>query len=519
MRRMTHTRHTSRLLRSVVVVGVATALAAGCSGPQAPSTSSNAGTGSPTPVAGVAADLQPFYMQTLHWQGCGNSFQCSTLTVPMDYENPASKSLHLAVIRLPAGDRKKRIGSLVINPGGPGGSGVDYARAASQVISGDVRDRYDVVGFDPRGVGRSDPVRCLSNAETDAFYAADPTPTTPQQIAQWVAVSKGFADKCGSRVGDELRFIGTRDAAHDLDILKSALGDQKLYYLGKSYGTQLGATYADEFPTHIGRMVLDGVIDPALTAEQINLGQAKGFELATRSFLADCVRQSDCPLGPDVDGGMTQLRDFLSSLSSNPLRTKDVHRQLTEGLGAYGVVQAMYSKRLWSSLRIALTQARSGDGSGLLALADQYAQREPNGQYDGNLNDAFYAVTCVDRPQTGGLAQIEKDVTEFERAAPLWGSFLAWNALPCAYWPDPPTGEPRPVSAPGSGPILVVGTTRDPATPYQWAESLAKELSDGHLLTYNGDGHTAYRQGSNCVDGVVDAYLLRGTVPAGGKRC
>jgi pimeloyl-ACP methyl ester carboxylesterase len=437
----------------------------------------------------------------------------------MDYQHPAVKSLHLALIRLPAGDRKKRIGSLVINPGGPGGSGVDYARAAKQVISGDVRDRYDVVGFDPRGVGRSDPVHCLSNTETDAFFAADPTPETPEQVAQWAATSKGFADKCAARAGEELKFVGTRDAAHDLDILKSALGDQKLYYLGKSYGTELGATYADEFPMHVGRMVLDGVIDPVLTAEQINLGQAKGFELATRSFLADCVRSSGCPVGPDVNGGMTQLHDFLASLSSNPLHTKDVHRQLTEGLGAYGLAEAMYSKRLWPSLRIALTSAKSGDGSGLLALADQYAERQPNGQYQGNLNDAFYAVSCLDRPQSGGVAQVQRDAVDFDRQAPLWGRFLAWNALPCAYWPDQPTEQPKPVTAPGSGPILVVGTTRDPATPYEWAVSLSKELSDGHLLSYDGDGHTAYRQGSGCVDGVVDGYLVRGSVPADGKRC
>jgi pimeloyl-ACP methyl ester carboxylesterase len=375
------------------------------------------------------------------------------------------------------------------------------------------------VGFDPRGVGASDPIHCLSSTETDAFFGADPTPTTQPEILHWDQVSRNFANACEVRAGPELKFIGTRDAAHDIDILKSALGDQKLNYLGKSYGTFLGATYADEFPTHIGRMVLDGVIDPALTSEQTNLGQAQGFERATRAFMADCAKHSDCALGTNVDAGMTKLRDFLSGLTAHPLRTNDSKRPLTEGWGSYGVAQAMYSKTLWPALRSALEAAASGDGSGLLKLADQYAQREPNGRYDSNINDVFYAVTCLDRPQTGGVQQIERDAATFERSAPVWGSFLAWGALPCAYWHVPPTDGPKKINAPGSGPIIVVGTTRDPATPYEWAVSLSRELSNGHLLTYNGDGHTAYREGSHCVDGVVDAYLLRGSVPTDGKRC
>ncbi|MFL6098721.1 MAG: alpha/beta hydrolase [Actinomycetales bacterium] len=513
---------TRRTSPAVAVLALVVALAVSvtaCSGTKAPDTSSNAGTGSPTPVAGVAADLQPFYMQVLHWKGCGNGFQCSTLSVPMDYDRPATRTLHLALVRLPAGDQKHRLGSLVLNPGGPGGSGIEYARAAKQVISDAVRKKYDVVGFDPRGVGDSDPVHCLSSTETDALYAADPTPTTPDEIARWVALSRGLAEKCQARVGAELKFVGTRDAAHDMDVLRSAVGDQKLSYLGKSYGTLLGATYADQFPTHVGRMVLDGVVDPALTAEQINLGQAQGFERATRAFLADCAKHSDCALGTDVDAGLTKLREFLGSLTANPLRTNDSKRPLTEGWGSYGVAQAMYSKQLWPILRSALKAAVAGDGSVLLALADQYAHREKDGRYDGNLNDALYAVNCVDRPQQGGLEGIEQDVTTFQQAAPVWGSFLAWGALPCAYWPIPPTDEPKKISAPGSGPILVVGTTRDPATPYEWAVSLSKELSNGHLLTYDGDGHTAYREGSGCVDGVVDSYLLKAAVPPDGKRC
>jgi pimeloyl-ACP methyl ester carboxylesterase len=516
--RRTPGRRTSRVTLAAVLAVVALVSSA-CTGTSAPTTSSNAGTGSPTPVPGVDPDLQPFYMQVLHWKGCADGFQCSTLSVPMDYDRPATRTLHLALVRLPAKDQKHRLGSLVLNPGGPGGSGVEYARAADRVVSDSVRKKYDVVGFDPRGVAASDPVHCLSSTETDALYAADPTPTTPEEIAGWVALSKGFAEKCQARVGAELKFIGTRDAARDMDVLRSALGDAKLNYLGQSYGTFLGATYADEFPTHVGRMVLDGVVDPSLTAEQTNLGQARGFELATRSFLADCAKRSDCPLGPNVDQGMTRLRDFLTALNANPLRTNDPKRPLTEGWGSYGVAEAMYSKQLWPVLRSALKSATSGDGSLLLALADQYARRGRDGRYDGNLMDALYAVNCVDRQQTGGLAAIERDVTSFAQAAPLWGAFLAWGALPCAYWPDAPTDKPKRISAAGSGPILVVGTTRDPATPYEQAVSLSQQLSNGHLLTYDGDGHTAYRRGSGCVDAVVDAYLLKAAVPPNRKRC
>jgi pimeloyl-ACP methyl ester carboxylesterase len=511
-------RRTPRVL-AVALVVAALALAAGCTGQKAPSVSSDAGTKSPTPVAGIAANLQPLYMQQLHWKGCGDSFQCSKLTVPMDYTNPSAGSFHLALIRLPASDQKHRIGSLVINPGGPGGSGVTYARAAEQVISSAVRKRYDIVGFDPRGVGASDPVQCLSNTELDAFLAADPTPTTPDQIATSVALAQQLADGCKTRVGKALEFVGTRDAAHDIDVLRSALGDAKLHYLGKSYGTFLGATYAEEFPSNVGTMVLDGVIDPALTSSQINLGQAQGFELATRSFMADCIKHSGCPMGTSVDAGMASLRAFLDGLDAKPLPTNDPQRQLTEGWASLGVAYPMYSPSLWPELRTALSSALKGNGTPLMILADSYADRSGGGGYTDNLMTALYAVNCQDRAQPGGVAGIEKDAQTFAPLAPTWGAQIAWGSLPCVYWPNKPTDTPHPIRAEGSGPILVIGTTRDPATPYAWAVSTAKELANGHLLTRNGDGHTAYREGNPCIDTAVDAYLLKGAVPPAGKAC
>ena len=511
-----------RLVAAVCLVVTALTLSACRAAAPGPTTSSNAGWGAkatPTQEAGVAADLQRYYMQRLTWRGCRDGYQCSTLTVPMDYADTSKRDLHLALIRLPASSQHSRIGSLVINPGGPGGSGVQYARNASSGISDAVRKRYDIIGFDPRGVGASDPIRCLTDAQTDQFFAADPTPTTATEIATAVRIGQDFADDCEAKNAAQLPFVGTRDAARDMDILRAALGEQKLTYLGKSYGTFLGATYADEFPTKVGRMVLDGVIDPKLTSEQINLGQAQGFELATRSFMADCVKRSGCPMGSDMDAGMAKLQGLIAGLDADPLPTKHASRPLTEGLGTLGVAYALYDKSYWPYLRAALQQAVAGQGQGLLALADAYSGRDSGGHYSSNLNDALYAVNCIDRAQTGGIAQIEQDATTFTATAPTWGGLLAWGSLPCLSWPVKPTDTPHAITATGSGPIVVVGTTRDPATPYAWAQGLASELADGHLITYDGDGHTAYREGSSCVDTAVDSYLLKGAVPPAGKRC
>jgi pimeloyl-ACP methyl ester carboxylesterase len=473
------------------------------------------------PPAPVPADLTAFYSQKLSWSACGGDFECSKLRVPVSYEKPDGQTLTLALIRLPASDRGDRIGSLVINPGGPGGSGITYARAARAVISERVRQHYDVVGFDPRGVGASDPVQCLTDQQTDAMVASDPTPDDAAEIDRTVELSKELASGCEKRSGELLAHVGTKDAARDMDVLRAALGDRRLYYLGKSYGTFLGATYAEEFPANVGRMVLDGAIDPSLSSEQVDLGQAKGFEQATRAFVGDCVRMRNCPLGSDLGRGMDRLRQFLHQLDATPLPTRDASRPLTEGLGSLGVAVAMYDEGYWPTLRTALSQAFGGDGSALLQLSDIYTDRDGQGHYTSNQNTVIYAVNCLDRPYRGDdvVAEAKKDVQSFSQQAPTWGAFLAWSEVPCAYWPVKPDNQPSPIHAQGSGPIVVVGTTRDPATPYAWAEGLAKQLANGHLLTYEGDGHTAYRRGSRCIDKAVDAYLLRGDVPKNGQRC
>lgn len=508
----------SRPRRGVAVVAAALVLAA-CSGSDGPSADppGSPSTSSSTPSGQAPSSLERYYAQRIAWRACGGDFQCATLTVPIDYAQPTGDTIKLSLLRLRASGR--RLGSLVVNPGGPGGSGVAYARAARAAISDGVRDRYDVVGFDPRGVGGSAPLKCLTDAQTDQLLAADPTPDDEREVAAAVTLSQELARRCAAGGGELLAHVGTRDAARDMDVLRAALGDRKLTFLGKSYGTLLGATYADLFPRNVGRMVLDGALDPALTSEQIALGQAKGFEQATRAFVADCATTTSCPLGSTVEGGMRRLRELLSRLDDAPLPTGDPERPLTEGLGSLGIAVAMYDQGYWPTLREALASAFGGEGAELLQLADVYTERRSDGGYPTNQNTVIYAINCLDRSDTDGLAEVKATVTQFTAQAPTWGAFLAWSELPCSYWPAQGTFAPGPITASGSGPIVVVGTTRDPATPYQWAVGLSEQLADGHLITYDGDGHTAYLRGSRCVDKAVDAYLVKGSVPKTGLRC
>jgi pimeloyl-ACP methyl ester carboxylesterase len=471
--------------------------------------------------AGAApADLAKFYGQKLNWSDCGAA-KCAGLTVPVDYAKPDGPTIKLAVDKVPATGKSK--GALVVNPGGPGGSGVDYAAAAvsGYVVSKTVRSSYDVVGFDPRGVQRSAPITCYGDAQMDKYLAADPTPDDVAEQKETAAESRAFGDACAAKSGNLIKHVSTVEVAKDMDVLRAALGEQKLNYLGKSYGTFIGSTYAGMFPKRVGRFVLDGVVPPDITGTQMGLGQAKGFEQATRSYVRDCVAQSNCPLGTNLDAGMARIREFLKQVDANPLKVSgqgDV-RELTEGWASMGIAEAMYDKNSWPTLTDAFQGAFNGSGDKLMALADQYAERNSDGTYNGNIMQVINAVNCLDRGSSADLATYRKEAVTFAKVAPTWGPMLAWGGLACGEWPVKATGKPERITAKGSGPILVVGTTRDPATPYEWAQRLAAELANGHLLTYDGDGHTAYKLGSSCVDGVVDSYLVNGTVPAKGKTC
>lgn len=484
------------------------------------SSSENAPVVPQTPPPGTTG-LDRYYAQQLQWSACTGG-ECAKLTVPVDYANPSGASIQLALLRVKARSSNQRIGSLVTNPGGPGASGVDFARAADQIVGADVRRRFDIVGFDPRGVGRSAPIDCLSDKDMDTFLGGtDPTPDTPAEEQDIIAQGKKLADGCAASSPGLIGHVSTLEAARDMDILRAALGEQKLSYLGFSYGTYLGTVYAGLFPKLVGRMVLDGVVPPDLTFKETNLGQAKGFETAMRAYLAACVKDWDCPAGQSVDEGATWMQNFFKDLDARPIPVTDDQNvtQLTEAWASLGVGQAMYDKSYWPQLTEALKAAKEGDGNPLMRLADAYARRTPGGHYQSNLMEVIFAVNCLDKSDTADPAQIEANAAEATKVAPTWGKFLMWSSVACGEWPVKPTTPTSPVSAAGSPPIVVVGTTRDPATPYEWAVRLRQQLASGVLITYDGDGHTAYPRSSPCVDKPIDAYFTDGTVPQDGLKC
>lgn len=507
------------------VSGVAAALVlAGCSGTSGDSASAGATAGA---AEGYDPALASFYTQEVAWEDCsdpemGTTAECTWVDVPLDYAEPDGGSTRLRVLRVPASEGEATRGSLLVNPGGPGGSAVDYAQLADFIVSEQVRANFDVVGVDPRGVGESNPIWCVDAPTMDGVMAMDPTPDTAEEAEAGYTSTTKTGEACKEKYPELIGHVSTYEAAQDMDIVRELLGDERLNFLGKSYGTFLGATYAGQFPQRAGNMVLDGAIAPDLTNKEVNLGQAKGFEMATQAWVASCVDSGQCPLGSDATTATKGLNDFFASLDADPLPVQGDPRvtELTEGWATIGVAQAMYTPSYWDTLTQALQAAKEGDGTPLFSLAEEYAGRSDDGTYDTNIMQVITAINCLDRGDTKASAdEMAQRVDEFSQAAPVWGEMMAFSSNSCAAWPIEATGEPEPIAATGSGPLLVVGTTRDPATPYEWAERLAGQLEGGHLLTYDGDGHTAYLQGSSCVDTAVDAYLMNGEPPADGATC
>ncbi|WP_328537502.1 alpha/beta hydrolase [Streptomyces sp. NBC_00344] len=510
------------LSASTTVLAMAGLLVSGCSsGKSASSASASASQASQVPKAAPSPALASYYGQKLKWQPCGASgFECSSMKAPLDYRKPADGDIKLAVSRKKATGPGKRIGSLLVNPGGPGGSAIQYLQAYAGIgYPAAVRARYDMVAVDPRGVAHSQPVECLSGKQMDAYTQVDQTPDDTAETKKLTTSYEGFAQGCEKRSAKILPHVSTADAARDMDILRANLGDKKLNYVGASYGTFLGATYAGLFPSRVGRMVLDGAMDPSLSSLAMNRDQTAGFETAFKSFAKNCITHKDCPLGTkSAADASRRLESFFSRLDAKPVPTGQ-RRKLTESLGTIGVISAMYDEASWPELRTALTHAMAGDGAGLLALSDSYYERSSDGKY-ANLMAANAAVNCLDLPPAfSDPAAVKAALPSFEKASPVFGEGFAWAALNCAYWPAHATGTPHRIIAKGAAPIVVVGTTRDPATPYKWAKSLASQLASGTLLTYDGDGHTAYGRGSDCIDTAINTYLLEGTPPKNGEKC
>jgi pimeloyl-ACP methyl ester carboxylesterase len=450
------------------------------------------------------------------WTDCGSGFQCGTVQVPLDYAHPDTSTIGIAVNRKPATDQANRIGSLLINPGGPGASGVTWVRDDVSALT-NLNRRFDLIGFDPRGVGQSSPVMCLDNAQKDTLNALDSVLDDPAEKQAAVQASKDFAAACAQRDAKILPFVDTMSAAKDMDLIRAALGDAKLSYLGFSYGTFLGQTYAHLFPAHVRALALESVVDPALSATDLLQAQLVGFEQNYQAFLADCIARKSaaqpCAYAQSGDPA-TKLNAMLQRLDNSPMNVGG--RMLTRGLAFTGVLYGLYYRVVWPDLDLALASMDRGNGSVLLALADQYNERNPDGTYT-NFIDAIEAIDCLDRPYATDIAAYDQLGPTFSKISPLLGPYFQYSDLTCAYWPVKPVGQVGPVTADGAPPILLVGATGDPATPYAWAQSVNKQLAGSVLLTRAGEGHAA---GDNaCINSAEEAYLISLTLPAPGTVC
>ncbi|MEW2358787.1 alpha/beta hydrolase [Spirillospora sp. NPDC029432] len=448
--------------------------------------------------------------------------ECATVTVPLDYSEPDGDTISLALIRARATGPGERIGSLVFNFGGPGGSGVD-ALAESLDRYERLRTRYDLVGLDPRGVGRSAPVTCVDDRRMDELTAMDDSPDNAAEERAFLDARLSYDKGCQARAGRVLPYVGTPSAARDLDVVRTVLGDARLHYFGISYGTWLGGSYAHQKPRTVGRAVLDGAVDTRIGDVELDLQQTAAFQRALGAFAASCAGQGTtaCPLGRDGEQVLAKVGGILGGLDARPLPTGDpAGRTLTQSLGVTGVMAALYSADLWPVLREGLTEAADAeDGSKLLALADLQLGRRPDGRYTNSVA-ANTAITCADTAERHTLDQVRRLVPRFTKASPVFGPSMAWGLLQCTGWPVKGDRDAGEVSAPGAAPILVVGNTGDPATPYAWAPALTRELGGkAALLSLKGEGHGAYGTGNACVRKAVDRYLLEGDVPRNGTTC
>ncbi|MBZ3903636.1 alpha/beta hydrolase [Streptomyces griseiscabiei] len=450
----------------------------------------------------------------------GEVWECATMKAPLDWDEPEGDTIGIALIRAgSSGSRSRRIGSLVFNFGGPGLSGVktlpsfgeDYAK---------LRTRYDLVSFDPRGVGRSAGVECEDDEQLDQYFQQDGTPDDAAERTDFLDNTTAFNSACEENSGATLPHVRTTDAARDMDLMRQVLGDDRLHYFGFSYGTELGGVYAHLFPENVGRAVFDAVVDPTQNAEQGALGQAKGFQRALDNYAQDCVSKvEDCPVGDtrqDVEDRIVRLLDDLDRKPISGVFPRD----LTESEARAGIAQALYSQDLWQYLTEGLEQAYDGDGSVLMLLSDSLNGRSENGEYS-NITAANISINCADDKPRYTTGDVEARLTEFRTASPVFGTWLAWAMLSCTDWAVAGAADHPDVRAPGSAPILVIGNTGDPATPYEGARKMVDALGEGVgvELTYEGQGHGAYGSGNACVQTAVDGYLLTGKVPKSGTIC
>jgi pimeloyl-ACP methyl ester carboxylesterase len=499
------------LARTLVSAAAVVALLVGCTGGDQPDGRS------PSATAGAPTGFEEFYGQTVDWKDCGTGFECATISAPLSWQDADAGSIDLALKQHTATGTRQ--GALLVNPGGPGGSGIEFVSAAAQMVGQRVQDAFDIVGFDPRGVGESTPVTCFDDARKDASLTMDFDQDTDEGLAAMAAEAAAWGAACAENTGALLGTVDTQSAARDMDLIRALLGQDKLDYLGYSYGTQLGATYAGLFPDRVGSMVLDGAIDITLDADQASAGQAAGFERALRNYVTDCQGGSDCPLTGSVDDGLRAIRGVLDKAFTDPYPTSS-NRRVTRTLAFYGIAVTLYDQNSWPALTQALDEVLTrGTGDTLLYLADFYNDRNDDGTFANNSAEAFRAVGCLDSRGTTDIAEMRAQVAQIEEVAPTVGTFFGFSGLTCSDWPYPVAPQEFDLHATGAPPIVVIGTTNDPATPYAWAQALADTLDSGILLTFDGEGHTAYGRSNDCIGDAVDDFLVDGVAPADGTRC
>ncbi|QYJ03115.1 alpha/beta hydrolase [Nocardioides panacisoli] len=508
---------------TVWVLVVAAALSAGVLVLRAEDSSADPVAGEDNASEGSPDELAEFYEQEIAWESCGGGeWQCGDLTVPVDYADPDGETIDLALSRARAsGSEEERVGSLVVNPGGPGAPGTDMVEGEQSLnyyFRPELQAAYDIVGFDPRGTGESSPIDCLSDEQLDGYLAEDQTPDDPGEREEYFEASDAFWAGCEDNTGELLGHVSTSEVARDMDVLRSALAEEQLHYLGFSYGTRLGSYYAELFPENVGRFVLDSAVNPELDFIENSMSQAQGFARALQSYVQACVDGNECFLGDSVEEGLQRIDALLEQVDDDPLPTQQ-GRELEPGYAVLGLITPLYSEDNWPLLDQGLQQAFNGDGSTLLALADFYASRE-EGAYTDNSVEAIAVINCLDDPSAIEQSETEDYIDQFREVSPTIGEMWAWGLSGCGGLPVEPAEEPLDgVTAAGAEPIVVIGTTKDPATPYEEAEALADQLESGVLLTREGDGHGGYTSGNDCIADAVHQLLVDGEAPADGTTC
>ena len=465
--------------------------------------------------------LKAYLAQDVTWKQCATDTYCGVVQVPQDWNNLKGPAIELSV-DFHRASVAKPLGSVIFNPGGPGASGYDYLlNSTDGITTAKLLKNYNLVGFDPRGVQHSAPVKCYSNAALDDFIYGDTGYPlgSAKDIAGTKAGLRKFAASCAKRTGKLLGLVDTISAAKDLNVIRAVMGDAKLNYLGFSYGTFLGNTYAALFPKQVGRMVLDGAIDPSVPQSVQSLNQMKGFDLALRDYLKDCLNQSGCPFTGSVAAAQSKISAFLKGLETKPITSSDHNRKVSVWMALNGIDMALYSNDYWGYLTTAFKQAFKGDGTTLQRLADFYNDRNPDGTYNSNQTEANMAINCLDGRESANWSDILAQNKRMLAASPVFGRYWQFGGLACFGWKYPVVKPLPSYAAKGSPTILVVGTTNDPATPYAQAQWLAhKVLANGVLVTYQGEGHTAYGR-NDCVNAAVDAFFIDGTIPAADPMC